>query len=88
MPFDGIFMSNMCRELSVAIGSRAEKIYQPTRDDMVVTLGNRGFSKKLLISISGVFEIICLIPLNFSIITASVLEYIVLYFTAKPLISQ
>ena len=54
MPFDGIFMSNMCRELSVAIGSRAEKIYQPTRDDIVVTLGNRGFNKKLLISISGV----------------------------------
>jgi len=54
MPFDGIFMSNMCRELSAAIGSRVEKIYQPTRDDIVVCLGNRGFNKKLLISISGV----------------------------------
>ena len=54
MPFDGIFMSNMCRELSSAIGSRIEKIYQPTRDDIVVSLGNRGFNKKLLISISGV----------------------------------
>ena len=53
MPFDGIFMSNMCRELSSAIGSRAEKIHQPTRDDIVILLGNRGFSKKLLISISG-----------------------------------
>lgn len=54
MPFDGIFMSNICRELSVAVGSRVEKIYQPTRDDIVISLGNRGFNKKLLISISGV----------------------------------
>ncbi len=54
MPFDGIFMSNVCRELSAAIGSRVDKIYQPTREDIVLSLSSRGFKKKLLISVSGV----------------------------------
>ncbi len=54
MPFDGIFISNVLNELSVAIGSRIEKVYQPSRDDIVLFLGNRGFNKKLLISVSGV----------------------------------
>ncbi len=54
MPFDGIFISNILNELSSAVGSRIEKVYQPSKDDIVLLLGNRGFNKKLLISVSGV----------------------------------
>ncbi len=54
MPFDGIFMANVCRELDSAIGSRIEKIYQPSRDEIVVLLGGKNFSKKLYISAGGI----------------------------------
>ncbi len=54
MAFDGIFMSHICRELQAAVGSRIEKIYQPSRDDIVLTVSGKGFSRRLLITVSGV----------------------------------
>lgn len=54
MPFDGIFMSNVCRELNSAVGSRIEKIYQPSRDELVLICGGKNFNQKLYISAGGV----------------------------------
>lgn len=38
MAFDGIFLSSVCRELSVLEGAKVEKINQPERDEVVFTL--------------------------------------------------
>lgn len=54
MAFDGVFMSHIARELEQAVGARIDKIYLPTRDDIVLTLSKRGFSGKLLITVSGI----------------------------------
>ena len=54
MAFDGVFLSHIARELQQAVGSRIDKIYQPTRDDILLTLSKRGFSGKLLITVSSV----------------------------------
>ncbi len=65
MPFDGIFMSNICRELNSAIGSRIEKIHQPSRDEIVLLLGGKSFNKRLYISAGGVAPRIHFTTLNF-----------------------
>ena len=54
MAFDGVFLSHIASELQQAVGSRVDKIYQPTRDDILLTLSKRGFSGKLLITVSSV----------------------------------
>ena len=54
MPFDGAFLSHVARELTPAVGARVEKIYQPSRDEIVLTLSSKGFSGRLLISVSGI----------------------------------
>lgn len=54
MAFDGIFLSHILRELDAAVGSRVEKIYLPSRDEIVLALSSRTFSGRLLISVSGV----------------------------------
>ncbi len=54
MAFDGVFLSHIASELQQAVGSRIDKIYQPTRDDILLTLSKRGFSGKLLITVSSV----------------------------------
>ncbi len=51
MPFDAIFISNLSKELNTACGSRIDKIFQPQRDELVITLRGAGFVKKLLISV-------------------------------------
>ncbi len=50
MPLDGIFCSNLCRELKNACGSRIDKIFQPSRDELVFLLRSAGFAGRLLIS--------------------------------------
>lgn len=50
MPIDGIFLHNLCSELNSLIGCRAEKIHQPSRDELVFLLRSASFSGKLLIS--------------------------------------
>lgn len=49
MPFDGIFLHFLLKEISVAVGARVDKIYQPSRDELVLALRGRDCNKKLLL---------------------------------------
>ncbi|MBQ1186904.1 MAG: NFACT family protein [Clostridia bacterium] len=51
MPLDGIFLHHLTNELNMLVGARAEKIYQPTRDELVFLLRSIPFTGKLLISV-------------------------------------
>lgn len=53
MALDGIFLSLIKRELSEVIGSRIDKIHQPSREEVVLTLRHRSGSVKLLISVGA-----------------------------------
>lgn len=50
MAFDGAFLHKVIAELKDAIDCHIDKIYQPSRDELVFSLRKKGFSKKLLIS--------------------------------------
>ncbi len=50
MPLDGIFCNNLCRELRKACGSRIDKIFQPSKDELVFLLRSAGFAERLLVS--------------------------------------
>ena len=50
MAFDGGFLNTVTRELQQAIDSHVDKIYQPARDVLVLTLRKKGFVKKLIFS--------------------------------------
>ncbi len=51
MALDGIFLYHLKNEIAdFALNSRVEKIYQPSRDEIVINLRSREGSKKLLIS--------------------------------------
>lgn len=65
MPFDGIFMMNICRELNSAVGARIEKIHQPSKDEFVILLGGKNINKKLYISAGGVAPRIHFTALSF-----------------------
>ena len=49
MALDGIFLSNLCRELNNAAGSRIDKIFQPSRDELVLSVRADGGTKKLIL---------------------------------------
>lgn len=49
MAFDGGFTRNIVRELNVAIECHIDKIYQPSRDELVFLLRKKGFAARLLI---------------------------------------
>lgn len=49
MAFDGAFLHTLLRELNTASGARVEKIYQPSRDELLIHLKSKDFSGKLLI---------------------------------------
>ncbi len=52
MAFDGIFVSKLLNEISEkAADTRVEKIYQPSKDELVILLRKKSFSEKLLISV-------------------------------------
>lgn len=54
MALDGIFLNKLKAELSVLIGSHTEKIYQPSKDELVFLLRCKEGSKRLLFScVSG-----------------------------------
>lgn len=54
MALDGAFLNNLIRELNGTIeGTRVEKVFQPTRDEIVLLLRRAGFSGRLLISAAG-----------------------------------
>lgn len=51
MPLDGAFLYLLKSELTqMAVGCRVEKLYQPAKEELVLTLRSRSFSGKLLIS--------------------------------------
>ncbi len=50
MALDGAFLYKLIEELKEAIDCHIDKIYQPSRDELVFSLRKKGFSKKLLIS--------------------------------------
>lgn len=50
MPFDGAFAYKIGKELSLAVDCHIDKIYQPSRDELVFLLRKKGFVKRLLIS--------------------------------------
>lgn len=51
MPFDGLFCSAVARELRAAIGSKIDKIYEPTPNEVLLVLRSSGDSARLLLSI-------------------------------------
>jgi len=54
MAFDGLFLHMMKTELSrFAVGSKIDKIYVPTKYELVVALRSRTGSEKLFISVGG-----------------------------------
>lgn len=51
MALDGIFLYHLKNEIaSFAVGSRVDKIHQPSKDEIVMSLRSREGSKKLLLS--------------------------------------
>lgn len=50
MALDGAFLSNVKRELGVLIGGRVDKISQPSREEIVITMRTRGGNEKLFFS--------------------------------------
>ncbi len=51
MPLDAIFLHHLTNELNICIGARADKIHQPSRDELVILLRSAAFTGKLLISL-------------------------------------
>lgn len=50
MPFDGGFTHKIAAELNIAADCHIDKLYQPSRDELVFLLRKKGFAEKLLIS--------------------------------------
>ena len=54
MPFDAGVMAAVVKQLKdTVIGARVDKIYQPERDEIILSIRTAGESKKLLLSASA-----------------------------------
>lgn len=53
MAFDGAFLYKINQELQSAIDCHVDKIYQPSRDELVFLLRKKGFVKRLLITVKS-----------------------------------
>ncbi len=53
MAFDGAFLSKVLEEISTANDSHIDKIYQPSRDELVFLLRRKGFAKRLYINVKS-----------------------------------
>ena len=51
MPLDAIFLHHLINELNICVGARADKIHQPSRDELVFLMRSAAFTGKLLISL-------------------------------------
>lgn len=51
MPLDAIFLHHLTDELNICVGARADKIHQPSRDELVFLMRSASFTGKLLISL-------------------------------------
>ena len=49
MAFDGGFLHRITDELNTAADSHVDKIYQPSKDELVLLLRKKSFAKRLLI---------------------------------------
>lgn len=50
MALDGAFLYAVKQELSSLIGGRIDKVYQPSRDEIIIAIRSEGSTKKLLFS--------------------------------------
>lgn len=50
MAFDGGFIKKLTAELNEAVDCHIDKVYQPSRDELVFLLRKKGFAKRLLMS--------------------------------------
>ncbi len=53
MPFDGAFLYCTANELMEAIDCHIDKIYQPSKEELVFLLRKKGYVKRLLINIKS-----------------------------------
>ncbi len=53
MAFDGAFLHKVLAELNEAIDCHIDKIYQPSRDELVFLLRKKGFAKRLYINVKS-----------------------------------
>lgn len=53
MAFDGAFLHKTIQELKNAIDCHVDKIYQPSREELVFTLRKKGFIERLLITVKS-----------------------------------
>lgn len=53
MAFDGAFLSKIRTELLEAVDCHIDKIYQPSKDELVFLLRKKGFLKRLLITVKS-----------------------------------
>ena len=53
MPFDGAFLHCMSNELMAALDCHIDKIYQPSKEELVFLLRKKGFVKRLLLNIKA-----------------------------------
>ena len=51
MAFDGGFLHRITQELNIADDSHVDKIYQPSKDELVLLLRKKSFAKRLLICV-------------------------------------
>ncbi len=53
MAFDGAFLYCLANEVNLAAGSHIDKIHQPSKEELVISLRKKGFNEKLLLSVKG-----------------------------------
>ena len=53
MAFDGAFLHKVIEELKTAIDCHVDKIYQPSKEELVFSLRKKGFVKRLLITVQS-----------------------------------
>ncbi len=53
MPFDGALLNCVIKELSLAVDCHIDKIYQPSKEELVFLLRKKGFVKRLLFNIKS-----------------------------------
>ncbi len=51
MAFDGIFLNKVIDELSIAQNAHIDKIYQPSKDELVFSLRKKDLNKKIICSV-------------------------------------
>ncbi len=53
MAFDSGFLKKVLEEISLAVDSHIDKIYQPSKDELVLLLRKKGFAKRLYVNVKS-----------------------------------